>query len=107
MSFKDPSLSASMPSSTSLGPLYNFPVPSFLNLSQGKSATWLYTTGAIIVALLILEQSVYRYKKGNLPGAKWTIPIIGKFAESATPTMEGYQKQWDSGALSAISVFNM
>jgi hypothetical protein len=23
------------------------------------------------------------------------------------PTMEGYMKQWNSGALSAISVFNM
>lgn len=107
MSFKDPSVAASMPSSTSQAPLYNFPVPSFLNISQGKSVTWLYTTAAIIVALLVLEQSVYRYKKRHLPGDKWTIPLIGKFADSMSPSMEGYQKQWNSGALSAISVFNM
>jgi len=67
----------------------------------------MYTTLAILASLLILEQSVYRYKKGSLPGAKWTIPIIGKFADSLSPTMENYQAQWDSGSLSAISVFNM
>ena len=100
MSFKQ-SLSAFIPSSTSQ-PLY---VPSFS--ANGPSFTWLYTTLAIIFALLVLEQSVYRYKKGHLPGDKWTIPIIGKFADSVSPSMEGYKKQWDSGALSAISVFNM
>ena len=103
----NPSLSAIIPSSTSIPPLYNFPVPSFLSNIQEHSFTWLYTTLAIIFALLVLEQSVYRYKKGHLPGDKWTIPIIGKFADSMSPSMEGYKKQWDSGALSAISVFNM
>lgn len=67
----------------------------------------MYTTVAIVLSLLVLEQSVYRYKKRHLPGDKWTIPIIGKFADSMKPTMEGYMKQWNSGALSAISVFNM
>jgi hypothetical protein len=57
--------------------------------------------------LLFLEQAVYRFKKRHLPGASWTIPLIGKFADSMSPSMEGYKKQWDSGALSAISVFNM
>ena len=71
------------------------------------SGSWFYTTAAILVSLLILEQSVYRYKKRHLPGDKWTIPLIGKFADSMKPTMEGYMKQWDSGALSAISVFNV
>ena len=71
------------------------------------SGDWLFTTAAIIVSLLVLEQSVYRYKKRHLPGATWTIPIIGKFADSMKPTMEGYMKQWASGALSAISVFNV
>lgn len=104
---KDASLSASMPSSTSPLSLYNFPVPSFPGLYNGKPATWVYTTAAIIVGLLVLEQTVYRYKKRHLPGDKWTIPIIGKFADSMSPSMEGYQKQWNSGALSAISVFNM
>lgn len=68
---------------------------------------WLYTTVAILVALLALEQSVWRYKKRHLPGDTWTIPVIGKFADSLKPTIENYKKQWDSGALSAISVFNM
>lgn len=62
---------------------------------------------AVIGALLVLEQTVYRVKKKHLPGAKWTIPIIGKFADSLSPTLEGYKRQWDSGALSAVSVFNM
>jgi C-22 sterol desaturase len=84
----------------------NFAMPSLLE-SSSKSKTWVYTTVALILALLALEQTVYRYKKSHLPGAKWTIPIIGKFADSLNPTMEGYKKQWASGALSAISVFNM
>ena len=62
---------------------------------------------AIVIALLALEQSMYRYKKQHLPGDSWTIPIIGKFADSMNPTMEGYMKQWNAGALSALSVFNM
>lgn len=73
----------------------------------GKSATWLFTTVAIFAALLLLEQGVYRNKKKHLPGSTWTIPLIGKFVDSANPSMENYKKQWDSGALSAISVFNM
>lgn len=104
-SYKDHSSQASMPSSTSL-PLYNIPISSVFSAAAG-SATWLYTTLAIVASLLILEQSVYRYKKRHLPGASWTIPVIGKFADSMKPTMEGYMKQWKSGALSAISVFNM
>lgn len=55
----------------------------------------------------MLEQTVYRYKKRHLPGAAWTIPIIGKFADSVSPTLENYMKQWLSGPLSAVSVFNM
>ncbi|KAF7967298.1 hypothetical protein HWV62_38622 [Athelia sp. TMB] len=102
-SFMSPA--ASMPSSTGEALI---PVRSLINFSAtGPAATWLYTTGAILLALLILEQSVYRQKKQHLPGDKWTIPVIGKFADSMKPTMEGYKKQWDSGALSAISVFNI
>ncbi|KAI0045755.1 cytochrome P450 [Auriscalpium vulgare] len=100
------SVSASIPSSTAGAPLYNIPLPSFL-ANVGGAVTWTYTTAAIILALLALEQSVYRYKKGHLPGDTWTIPIIGKFADSLKPTMEGYKKQWDSGALTALSVFNI
>ncbi|KAG6812059.1 hypothetical protein H0H92_004590 [Tricholoma furcatifolium] len=101
----DASIAASMPSSTSSSPLYNFTVSTFPSLVQGKS--WLWTSLVVVASLLVLEQSVYRYKKRHLPGATWTIPIIGKFADSMRPTMEGYKKQWDSGALSAISVFNI
>jgi len=97
---------APIPSSTAAISLVDIPIPSFIT-SSSKSATWFYTTAAVLVGLLVLEQSVYRYKKKHLPGDKWTIPIIGKFADSVKPTMEGYMKQWNSGALSAISVFNM
>lgn len=98
---------ASTLASTAQASFHNLSVPGFLSPTKGQPATWLYTTAAIVLALLILEQSVYRYKKRHLPGATWTIPLIGKFADSMSPTMEGYKKQWDSGALSAISVFNM
>lgn len=74
---------------------------------QGSTLTWFYTTFGIIGGLLALEQAVYRYKKRHLPGDSWTIPVIGRFADSMSPTMEGYQKQWDSGPLSVVSVFNM
>ncbi|KZT06233.1 cytochrome P450 [Laetiporus sulphureus 93-53] len=102
---KDHSMKATMPSYTS-GPTHRVPSSSFLASSSG-SATWLYTTLAIVLALLVLEQSVWRYKKRHLPGDKWTIPLIGKFADSMKPTMENYMKQWNSGALSAVSVFNI
>lgn len=95
-----------MPSS-SVGSAFESGRVPLINLSSGPIATWLYTTGAVFLALLVLEQSIYRRKKQHLPGDKWTIPLIGKFADSMNPTMEGYKKQWDSGALSAISVFNM
>ena len=95
------SASVSIPSPTSLAQFSN------IQLLSCASNTATYTTLAIVFALLALEQSVYRYKKKNLPGDSWTIPIIGKFADSMKPTMEGYMKQWNSGALSALSVFNM
>ena len=104
--FKAHFSSASTPSFTAQAQLHNIPFPPFL-ASGSHAVTWMYTTAAIIVALLALEQCIYRYKKRHLPGDSWTIPIIGKFADSLKPTMEGYMKQWDSGALSALSVFNM
>ncbi|KAJ3502315.1 hypothetical protein NLJ89_g8945 [Agrocybe chaxingu] len=103
----DRSASATVPSSTANPPLYSFPVASVLTVLQRRELTWLCTTAAIIASLLVLEQAVYRYKKRHLPGDNWTIPLIGKFADSVSPSMEGYKKQWDSGALSAISVFNI
>ena len=73
------------------------------NSSKTTTATVLLT----VISLLILEQVVYRSKKAHLPGDKWTIPIIGKFADSLNPSLAKYKKQWYSGALSAVSVFNM
>jgi len=95
------SASVSVPSPTSLA---HFSSVQLLSCASNAAT---YTTLAIVFALLVLEQSVYRSKKKNLPGDSWTIPIIGKFADSMKPTMEGYMKQWNSGALSALSVFNM
>lgn len=87
--------------------LYNATSSHVVSTVQGSTLTWLYTTLAIVGGLLALEQGVYRYKKRHLPGDKWTIPVIGRFADSMSPSMEGYQKQWDSGPLSVVSVFNM
>lgn len=42
-----------------------------------------------------------------MPGNKWTIPVIGAFADSLNPTLENYKRQWYSGALSCVSVFNI
>lgn len=97
--------SASIPTYTD-SPLQFFTPPNVLS-NLLSSSPWLYTSLVLIGTLLILEQTVYRYKKRHLPGPKWTIPIIGRFTDSMNPTIEGYQRQWDSGALSAISVFNM
>ena len=98
------SSSASVPSSTA--PSHDAFAPptvwDFLGRHPG-----LVTALTIILSLLVLEQSVYRSKKQKLPGSPWTIPLIGKFMDSMNPTLEGYQRQWDSGELSAISVFNM
>lgn len=99
-------ISLSFPS-TLTSQLPHIPIPSLFTAKDGSQATWLYTTIAILLGLLALEQGVYRYKKSHLPGAKWTIPIIGKFKDSMHPTMEKYKRQWASGALSAVSVFNM
>ena len=100
------SSSLAMPTSTSF-PLIDIPIPSFILGASSQPTTWLCTSAALVGALLILEQSIYRYKKKHLPGATWTIPIIGKFADSMKPTMEGYIAQWNLGALSVVSVFNM
>ncbi|KAI6010173.1 cytochrome P450 [Pisolithus marmoratus] len=99
------SLSPSMPTSN-FSSLVDIPISSLPFLSSQR-ATWLCTTAALVGTLLVLEQFIYRYKKKHLPGAAWTIPIIGKFADSMKPTMENYMAQWNSGELSAVSVFNI
>jgi sterol 22-desaturase len=80
---------------------------SFSNKLLSDKPTLIITSLAILLSLLVLEQTVYRAKKGSLPGSPWTIPIIGKFADSVSPTLEGYKRQWASGELTALSVFNM
>ncbi|KAJ7823578.1 cytochrome P450 [Mycena olivaceomarginata] len=77
--FKGPSSAAAAASSTS-SPLYSFPSAFSSAFNTKGNFTWLYTTGAILAALLVLEQ---------------------------TPSMEGYKKQWNSGVLSVVSVFNI
>ncbi|KAG8809838.1 RNA polymerase C-22 sterol desaturase [Serendipita sp. 399] len=76
-------------------------------LLSDKPSLILGSLAVLVLSLLILEQTVYRVKKGALPGSRWTIPIIGKFADSVNPTLEGYKRQWASGELSALSVFNI
>ena len=99
----DYSSSAVRPSSTGdSSVLYAFRFNSF----STERSSWTYTALAILASLLVLEQAVYRYKKRHLPGATWTIPLIGKFADSMSPSMDGYKKTWAT-PLSAISVFNM
>ncbi|KAG9127948.1 RNA polymerase C-22 sterol desaturase [Ceratobasidium sp. 392] len=100
---RDYTTSASYPSTTSGSFARSDAQPAAASSGRSMLATAL----AVIGALLILEQTVYRMKKKHLPGAKWTIPVIGKFADSLSPTLEGYKRQWDSGALSAVSVFNI
>ncbi|CCA74407.1 probable ERG5-C-22 sterol desaturase [Serendipita indica DSM 11827] len=76
-------------------------------LLSDKTSSIIAASLTAVLALLILEQTVYRAKKGSLPGSRWTIPIIGKFANSLHPTLEGYKRQWASGELSALSVFHI
>ncbi|KAG6885525.1 hypothetical protein C0993_000521 [Termitomyces sp. T159_Od127] len=52
---------ALIPSLSSYSPLYNLTTPSLPSLSQATSATWLWTTLAIVTSLLILEQTVYSF----------------------------------------------
>ncbi|KAG6837897.1 hypothetical protein H0H93_013050 [Arthromyces matolae] len=54
-------------------------------IGPASSSTWIWTSLVIVASLLILEQTVYRFKKRHLPGAAWTIPLIGKFADSMNP----------------------
>lgn len=58
----------------------------------------------VLVALLFLEQASYRWKKKHLPGKTWTIPLIGAFADSLSPSMEKYKLSWAT-PLSVASVF--
>ncbi|KAK0547162.1 RNA polymerase C-22 sterol desaturase [Tilletia horrida] len=67
----------------------------------------LFTILAVVASLLIAEQVLYRKRKAHLPGPTWTIPIIGKFADSLKPSLENYQKGWNSGPLSVASVFHI
>ncbi|KAF7292607.1 Cytochrome P450 [Mycena indigotica] len=78
-----------------------------LSIDRLLNIPWLATTFAVLIALLVLEQTFYRLKKRHLPGPAWTIPLIGRFADSVHPTMENYRKGWDSGPLSVASVFNI
>lgn len=74
----------------------------------GANATQLlFAVLTLVASCLALEQLLYRRKKAGLPGPTWTIPVIGKFADSLHPSLEKYQEGWNSGALSVASVFHM
>ncbi|KAI0719131.1 cytochrome P450 sterol C22-desaturase [Cerioporus squamosus] len=103
---RERSASASIPSFTADAFDHVPRVSSIFTLPDG-AASWVYTTLAIVLGLLVLEQTVWRFKKRHLPGDSWTIPIIGRFADSMSPTLENYMKQWNSGPLSVVSVFNI
>ncbi len=79
-------------------------VPSF---QEADRTTVVFSILAVVATLLLAEQYNYQKKKAWLPGPKWTIPIIGKFADSLNPSLEKYQQGWNSGPLSVASVFNM
>ena len=77
------------------------------SLKGADKTTVVFTILAIVATFLLTEQYVYQRKKAGLPGPKWTIPVIGKFADSLHPSLEKYQAGWNSGPLSVASVFNM
>ena len=77
------------------------------SLQEADRTTIIFTVLAVVATLLLAEQYSYQKKKGGLPGPKWTIPVIGKFADSLNPSLEKYQEGWNSGPLSVASVFNM
>lgn len=78
-----------------------------ITLRDADFSTIAVTVLAIIATGLIYEQVRYRQKKAGLPGPAWTIPVIGKFADSLRPSLENYKKGWNSGPLSVASVFHM
>ncbi|KAJ9097834.1 hypothetical protein QFC19_006624 [Naganishia cerealis] len=114
-SVANPSLLVTLQDSLKLGSLPSFAATYFDSLkapASGAEQGWLSkpvlgSLLALVATLLVVEQVVYRSKKAHLPGARWTIPVIGKFADSMNPKLDNYKKQWASGALSAVSVFNI
>lgn len=79
-------------------------VPSLKDASLGSVVV---TVAVIVLTLLACEQIIYRRKKAGLPGPTWTMPVIGKFADSVKPSLVKYKQGWDSGPLSVASVFHM
>jgi len=77
------------------------------SLQEADRTTVVFSVLAVVASLLLFEQYNYQKKKAGLPGPKWTIPIIGKFADSLSPSLEKYQEGWNSGPLSVASVFNI
>ncbi|TIA87037.1 hypothetical protein E3P99_03441 [Wallemia hederae] len=75
--------------------------------ASGGNHAVLNTVLVVVASLLVLEQAVYKWKKGHLPGPSWSIPIIGRFADSLNPSLENYMSGWKLGDLSAVSVFNI
>ena len=67
---------------------------SSLDIVNGSAPGWVTSLLVVVLSLLVLEQSVYRYKKKHLPGAKWTIPVIGKFAGGCRLVEARHNASW-------------
>ncbi|KAM0749617.1 cytochrome P450 [Meredithblackwellia eburnea MCA 4105] len=98
-----PFVSPPVPKQTSLSSLA---LPSGLSLSGLSSSQIASSALVLVVTLLLLEQTLWRYRKGKLPGWKWQIPVIGQFLDSLHPSMEAYKKTW-AEPMMAVSVFNI
>ncbi|SCV72585.1 BQ2448_4122 [Microbotryum intermedium] len=94
MASMQPSAYITEPTHSSLPSLSSFSNPFSFNLfSSGSTTTSFWSTTIVLIAsLLVAEQTWWRYRKGDLPGHKWQIPLIGQFAESLHPSMEAYMR---------------
>ncbi|EPQ28841.1 uncharacterized protein PFL1_03644 [Pseudozyma flocculosa PF-1] len=103
------SVASAFESATSNGSVLQKALTAFdyATLKNADRTTIVFTLLALLATALIAEQYVYQRKKGALPGPSWTIPVIGKFADSLSPSLEKYQEGWNSGPLSVASVFNI
>lgn len=102
------SSSSRSPSTSTTDKPFNFAQWLLLpNLRDASIGSLLLSLLAIVATLLIGEQILYRKRKAHLPGSPWTLPIIGKFADSLKPSLEKYQEGWNSGPLSVASVFHI
>lgn len=95
-----------VPPSTATGYPSSFGLSSLPDLGPITATKVASTAVVVIVSLLLLEQSLWRLRRGKIPGHTWQIPVIGQFAESLHPSMDAYKRSWAT-PLAAVSVFNI